>query len=208
MKTAYETSTKTEKMDAFIRNENEITPSRIYSIVNEVFDINLVEISQRYEEYNQLHNGSSASLHTKIQRLDKKIEESGVLKNGALIRILINDVFGVNLDGISSIENSGITIYSKGQWISQYPNDLFLLRTELGDVDVTISTTPYFYELTRTNKIPVSMQRSLGALGYTYNKEKNILYYKNPVNQSVPDSFKGQTMGAILETIKTEYQNL
>ncbi|TDL31388.1 hypothetical protein E2R51_13545 [Jeotgalibacillus sp. S-D1] len=208
MNTLFETLTKAEKMDSLITNETKVTPSRIYSIVNQVFNINLVEISHRYEEYNPLADESPTPSLPKIQLLDRKIEENEVHKNGPLVRTLINDVFGVNLGGISSLENSGISIYSKGQWICQSPNDLFIVQTELGDVDVTILPTPYFYEYTESKNISESMQHSLGTLGYTYIKEKDILYYKNPINKSVPDSFKGQTMGAVMKIIKEDYTNL
>lgn len=60
------------------------------------------------------------------------------------IRVAINLIFGTNLDGISSLENSKIGLFSKGQWINKSDEALFVVQTSDDDVDVRIYPTEYF----------------------------------------------------------------
>lgn len=85
--------------------------------------------------------------------------------------------------------------------------DLLVLESSLDDVDVSIYTTPYFKEVTGSDQLPESLKTKLMSLGFTYNEEANLLYYRNPTGESVPDAFKGQVMGILLGTISAEYKN-
>lgn len=144
---------------------------------------------------------------TKNEVMDRYTKEQDYSLTGAEIRILINQIFGVNLSGISTLEYRQLAISSKGQWIVKSDQDLFVLESSLDDVDVSIYTTPYFKSLTGSGQLPESLKTKLMNLGFTYVEETNLLYYKNPTGESVPDAFKGQVMGILIGTIVTEYQN-
>jgi hypothetical protein len=144
---------------------------------------------------------------SKNKVMDRYIKENGYSLTGAENRKLINQIFGVNLDGISTLEHSQLAIQSKGQWILKSDTDLFILASSLDDVDVSVYATDYFEEVTGSSQLPESLKTNLINLGFTYNEELNLLYYKNPTNESVPDAFKGQVLGIIVRTIMTEYKN-
>lgn len=144
---------------------------------------------------------------TKNEVMDRYMKEQDYALTGAESRILINQIFGVNLAGISTLEHMQLAVSSKGQWIVKSDQDLFVLESSLDDVDVSIYTTPYFKEVTGSDQLPDSLKTKLMDLGFTYNEEADLLYYKNPTGESVPDAFKGQVMGILIGTIVTEYKN-
>lgn len=143
----------------------------------------------------------------KKEVMDRYIREHGYSLNGAQIRVLINQVFGVNLDGISTLEHSQLAISSKGQWILRSDTDLFILESSLDDVAVSVYATSYFEMVTGSKQLPESLKAKLMNLGFTYYPETELLYYENPTGESVPDAFKGQVLGSIVGTIMTEYKN-
>ena len=143
----------------------------------------------------------------KNEVMDRYIKDRDYSLTGAENRILINQIFGVNLSGISNLEYMQIAISSKGQWIVRSDRDLFVLESSLDDVDVSIYTTPYFKRVTGSGQLPESLKNNLMSIGFTYNEEANLLYYKNPTGESVPDAFKGRVMGILINTIVTEYKN-
>lgn len=144
---------------------------------------------------------------TKNEVMDRYMKEQDYALTGAESRILINQIFGVNLAGISTLEHMQLAVSSKGQWIVKSDQDLFVLESSLDDVDVSIYTTPYFKEVTGSDQLPDSLKTKLMDLGFTYNEEADLLYYKNPKGESVSDAFKGQVMGILIGTIVTEYKN-
>jgi len=143
----------------------------------------------------------------KNEVMDRYIKEHGDSLTGAESRMLINQIFGVNLAGISTLEYMQLAVSSKGQWIVKSDSDLFVLESSLDDVDVSIYTTPYFKEMTGSEQLPESLKSKLMTIGFTYNEEENLLYYKNPTGESVPDAFKGQVMGILIGTIVADYKN-
>lgn len=143
----------------------------------------------------------------KNEVMDRYIKEHDSKLNGAQNRVLVNQIFGVNLDGISTLEHAQLAISSKGQWILKSDADLFILKSSLDDVDVSVYATAYFEQLTGSKQLPESLKTKLMNLGFTYNEETGILYYINPTGESVPDAFKGQVLGIIVGTIKAEYKN-
>jgi hypothetical protein len=145
---------------------------------------------------------------SKVEVMDLYLEYYGKKIEGPEIRRVINQIFGVNLDGISSLEGSGVSIFSKNQWISQYDNDLFVVHTGLTDVDVWVYPTEYFTEQTGLTELPTGLQNGLMALGFEYSEEKGTLYYANPTGESVPDQFKGHTLGTIIGFINGNYKDL
>ena len=144
---------------------------------------------------------------TKNAVMDRHIKECDYQLSGAKNRDLINQIFGVNLNGISSLERAQLAISSKGQWIVKSDTDLFILESSLDDVDVSVYVTPYFEQVTGSSELPASLVEKLTKMGFTYIEESQVLYYKDPNNQSVPDAFKGQVLGTILGVIHTEYKN-
>lgn len=144
---------------------------------------------------------------TKNAVMDRYIKEHDYSLSGAQNRLLINQIFGVNLNGISTLERAQLAISSKGQWIVKSDTDLFILESSLDDVDVSVYVTPYFEQVTGSSALPASLVKSLTGMGFTYIEESQVLYYKDPNNQSVPDAFKGRVLGTILGVINTEYKN-
>ncbi|WP_262499785.1 hypothetical protein [Planococcus sp. ANT_H30] len=142
----------------------------------------------------------------KNEVMDRYIKEHDYALTGATNRTLINEIYGVNLEGISGLEYLQIAIYSKGQWIIKSDQDLFMLTSSLDDVDVSISTTPYFKKVTGSDQLPPSLKSQFLAMGFTYVEETNLLYYKDPAGHSVPDQFKGQVIGLLAKTVVTQYQ--
>lgn len=159
-------------------------------------------------------DASSIELDEKIMSMEKNevmdryIEVHDYSLTGAENRVLINKVFGVNLDGISGIEHGRISIYSKGQWILQNDTDLIRLISSNDDVEITVEPTDFFIQSTGSTQLPDTLIQKLTNLGYTHVEGTNAYYYKNPTGESIPDALKGQTMGAIITTIQTQYSNL
>ncbi|UOQ91736.1 hypothetical protein MUO14_14435 [Halobacillus shinanisalinarum] len=100
-------------------------------------------------------------------------------------------------------------MYSKGQWMTQQPTDLFVVSTGPEDIDVKIYPSEYFIRKTGLTAIPYELEKKLKSLGYQEDqKQKGALYYYNPTHTAVTNSFKKQTMGAIAETVQKNYHNL
>ena len=138
---------------------------------------------------------------SKNEVMDRYIKQQDYALSGAQASLLINQIFGVNLVGISGLEGKQLAISSKGQWIVKSDRDLFILESSLDDVDVSIYAGPYLQEVTGGSELPAPLIAKLTELGFTYNETEQLLYYKNPTGESVPDAFKGQLIGILLGTI-------
>ncbi|AIY04557.1 hypothetical protein Plano_0592 [Planococcus sp. PAMC 21323] len=143
---------------------------------------------------------------SKNKVMDRYLKVHGYVLTGAESRKLINYIYGVDLEGISKLEYLQIAIYSKGQWIIKSDKDLFLLKSSLDDVAVSIETTPYFKELTGSDQLPASLKSKFLEMGFTYKEDTNLLYYKDPAGKSVSDEFKGLVMGHLIQTVMTQNQ--
>lgn len=135
---------------------------------------------------------------SKNEVMDRYIKQSNYALTGAQLSLLVNQIFGVNLMGISSLEGKQLAINSKGQWIVKGEQDLVLLESSLDDVDVFVYAGPYLEELTGTKALPEELIVKLTAIGFVYQEENDRLYYRNPTGESVPDAFKGQVIGILL----------
>lgn len=220
---------KTEVMDNYLTSfGKKVKGNEVRQAVEEIFDIDLnyvsemgygsklaiypaavmesLRVSLNEEPNSTLQDGRIMDM-AKNEVMDRYMKEHDYSLTGAENRILINQIFGVNLAGISTLEHMQLAVSSKGQWIVRSDRDLFVLESSLDDVDVSIYTTPYFNEVTGSDQLPESLKNKLMNLGFTYNEEANLLYYKNPTGESVPDVFKGQVMGILIGTIMTEYKN-
>ncbi|WP_236015678.1 hypothetical protein [Planococcus soli] len=224
-----ETMPKVKVMDYYLASfGKKVKGQEVRLAVEEIFDIDLnyvskmdygsklaiyppavmesLRVSLNEEPKSTLQDARIMAM-TKNQVMDRYIKERDYSLTGEESRTLINQIFGVNLSGISNLEYMQIAISSKGQWIVKSDKDLFVLESSLDDVDVSIYTTPYFKSVTGSDQLPESLKNKLANIGFTYNEETNLLYYKNPTGESVPDAFKGQVIGILIGTIVTEYKN-
>jgi hypothetical protein len=144
----------------------------------------------------------------KAEVMDRYIEVHDYALTGAENRVVINQIFGMNLDGISGLEHAQLSIQSKGQWVIQNDNDLFVISSSLDDVSLFVGTTDYFKEQTGLTGLPESLIVKLINSGFVYDEASGNYTYTNPTGESAPDAFKGQTIGAILTIINTEFPEL
>lgn len=197
---------KVDLMDKYLDScQGEITSSEICSIVQSIFGFDLETKPVLSKEGDQ---DSPPTETTAKLAIDLGIEPYGKNISGSEIRKIINEIFSINLDAISSLDGSRISLYSKEQWVTQQEHDLFVVHTGVGDIDVKIFPTAYFTEKTGLTELPEELKQSLTSLGYYYNDKIGSFYYSNPSGEATPDSFKGQTIGAILKFIHQSYQNL
>lgn len=213
--------TKAQLMDAYLTSfSGKITGDVIHDVVGHIFGMdldNVVLLSGGDKEtsaavQNRLPEEAGQG-HIPLPRavIDSRLAAFGKRIAGPEIRVMLNHLFGVNLDAISALENAKISLYSKGQWIVKHDHDLFVVSTGEGDVDVQVYPTSYFIERTGTTELPEDLQHALMGLGYCKrqeSRENEGLYYASPDGQAVPDAFKGQTMGAIMATIRSSFAHL
>jgi hypothetical protein len=141
----------------------------------------------------------------KAEVMDRYIEVHEYSLSYAEIRLLINQIFGVNLDGISGLENSRLSIFSKGQWITHSDLDLFYIHTSNDDSSLDAGKTELNKKKSGSAELPESLKQKLINFGFTYKDETGIASFSNPTGESVPDSLKGQIINAIVTTIQAEY---
>jgi hypothetical protein len=218
-----ESMPKVEVMDEYIKSfGNKVRGEEIRAAVKEIFGADLNYTSEKnYGSQLSKYNDSvmeslrislnvdsnSSELDTQIMAMtknevmDRYIEVHDYSLTGAQSRVLINQIFGVNLDGISSLEHSKVSIYSKGQWILQSDTDLLIVSSSLDDVELYVATTNYFEETSGSKQFPESLKQNLISIGFSYDADLNQYVYRNPTNESVPDAFKGQVLGSVLGTI-------
>ena len=56
--------------------------------------------------------------------------------------------------------------------------------------------------------LPDDLQHALANLGFHYDEKMRGSYFANANGQAVPDKFKGQTFGAIIEVINRLYSHI
>ena len=217
--TAKTNMSKVEVMDKYLESSSKLKGKEVRAIVKDVFGADLNYISEKnygsklsiydvsiMESLRISLNGDSNSTELDAQIMDmpknevmnRFIEVNDSSLTGAQIRVLINQIFGVNLDGISGLEHLSISIYSKGLWILQKDTDLFIVSSSLDDVELYVSSTEYFEETTGSNQLPESLKQNLISIGFSYDAELDQFVYRNSTNESVPDAFKGQVVGSVV----------
>lgn len=194
---------KVEILDNNIENEKNISSIEIYRIVKSIFGFDLDSISVLLNE-----DDSKSGFQSRKQLIDSYLQQRENKVTAIEIRTIINDIFGINLQAISALEGARISLYSKGQWVLQDEKDLFAVYTGTDDIDVSIYPTNYFVERTGLKELPSDLKDSLRNLGYYYNEKIERYYFTNPTGEAVPDSFKGQTIGAIIHSIKNSFLNI
>ncbi|MCM3409943.1 hypothetical protein [Metabacillus litoralis] len=221
-----ENMSKVNAMDTYIRSfPKDLTGSKVREIVHQIYKIDLDAISDlgagtkqsvypdqitsRIKQIVDVEDIDSYICNlSKSEVMDLYLESYHYELAPSDIRVAINLIFGTNLDGISTLENSGIGLFSKGQWINQSNEDLFVVHTSDDDVDVKIYPTDYYKKSTGLDELPSELQESLKKLGYSFNEEIGAYYYADPDGQSVPDYFKGQTLGLLTRFISNNYSEL
>ena len=177
--------TKAETMDNLIAsNEKGVSSTEILNIIYRVFKLDLED--------------STLDLPVLPRAaIDAYLEHGGNEVTGAEIRKMINQTLAINLDALSALEGSKISLYSKNQWMVQHEKDLFAVHTGTGDIDARILPTNYFIEQTGSGELPIELINDLISLGFYFEENNGSYYYSNPTGEPVPDAFKGQTMMAI-----------
>jgi len=199
---------KVDRMDEYLNAyKGEITSSVICSVVKDVFEFDLETKPVLSKEWLEAENPPS-SKNIAITAINASIVQYGKAISGTQIRLMINDIFGINLDAISALEESRISLFSKEQWVVQHERDLFLVHTGIGDIDVKILPTNYFTQQTGLTALPEELQQALAPLGFYYDENVGSFYYANPTGEAIQDSFKGQTIGTILKVIHQYYPNI
>ncbi|MCQ6277139.1 hypothetical protein JMM81_19885 [Bacillus sp. V3B] len=200
---------KAAMMDKYLDSYGKtISSSIICEVVNSIFGMNLDEapILTKVDTVEGLSSTGDKLMSRLV--IDSHLKQSGEEITGVNIRGMINEIFGVNLEAISSLEGARISLYSKDQWVVHQEKDLFVVHTGTGDVDVKIYPTTYFTEQTGVAELPTDLQHLLIALGYSYNEGIGRYYFSNPTGEAVPDAFKGQTIAAISKVIQQSFSNL
>ncbi|MGM0876168.1 MAG: hypothetical protein ACQEWV_15705 [Bacillota bacterium] len=218
--------TKVDVLDKYIEHsEIKITGLMFREAVFQVFGINLNRISEEGEGAklfiypNEIMVGVRKALKIEIQSNEtddkimslKKAEVMDLFFDTYNIYIysdmlrIVNLIYGINLSGISSLEHSRISLFSKSQWIVHNDTDLFVVYTGTGDIDVKVYPTPQYTKLTGLSELPPELHEALLILGFWYQEETGAFYYRNQNGETVPDSFKGQTLSAIKSVIGKKF---
>ena len=198
-------STKAEQMDERVENENKLTAASVERIVSEIFGISLQSIAADPKAPGARRSHPVFAAWTeqeweaagKEELLDYALLHLPSAPSGETVRQVINDVYRVNLSGISALEASTFSLFSKGTWIKQNENDLFVLNTGSTDTEVTVSVTEHFIRQMGAGELPAGLCRELEALGFVYIPEKNQLNYSSSDGRPVDDIFKKKTIGAL-----------
>jgi hypothetical protein len=74
-------------------------------------------------------------------------------------------------------------------------------------VELYVTATETFEEISGSDELPEKLKQTLISYGFTYESDQHRFVFRNPTDESVPDAIKGQVLGAVLETIQTEYTN-
>jgi hypothetical protein len=139
---------------------------------------------------------------SKNEVLDRVLKSSGFQMTGWEVRRIINHIYGINLDGISALENSGISIFSKGQWIIRSSRDLFVIASSPDDVEIYVFTAPFYRKYYGQRGIPKTLAQDLEKLEFVYDKTHGHYKWFNPTGESAPDVFKTEAISSLLKEIK------
>lgn len=198
-------STKAAQMDRRVENENQLTAASVERLVSEIFGISLQSIAADPKAPGARGSHPVFAAWTtqeweaagKEELLDYALARLPAASSGETVRQIINDIYRVNLSGISALEASTFSLFSKGKWIKQNENDLFVLNTGSTDTEVSVSVTERFGRETGSRELPAGLCRELEALGFVYTPLKNQLNYSSPDGRPVDDVFKKKTIEAL-----------
>src|SRR5690606_17166786 len=180
------TMRKIDRMDTYLESFGEkVKGDEVRKAVLAVFNIDLDYVSlhnygnkltsydpaimKTLRDYKKLTDAEIMKL-PKAKVMDAYIKAHDYALTGAEHRVLINQILGVNLDGISSVEGLQLGINSKGTWIIKTPTDMIVISSSLDDVELYVYTTPYWEQVTGTNEVPNSLKQYLIDNGFTYDE--------------------------------------
>jgi hypothetical protein len=209
-------ASKVERLDQRLA---ELSPKNIgeqvRKLVIEIYGIDLQVVSDknvgkqaRYRETlvtellmaNSRYSREAVHTLSKVEFLIEYLNSTGE-RSPERIRELINDIFGINLYGISSLEGKGLALYSKGQWLVKGEQDLFILHTSASDEEVWIYPTEYFQHRRDDQLWPESFKHRLETLGFVFDDERKAYSYREPTGASIPNDFKVTSTQSVLEEI-------
>jgi hypothetical protein len=213
---------KAEVMDKYLEELNgKKTGPRIRDAVDRIFEIDIDYVSKNnygntlssYEKSimqdvrasfqldpeSEMRDGQIMELK-KNQVMDRVVRQRGDV-DGAEARVIINQIFGINLNGISGLEGAQLGIFSKGQWIIKSENDLFIISSSTDDVELYVYATDYYEEKFGTYELPESLKRELERLEFVYDADKKQYTWINPTGESAPDVFKTEAIGYMMAAI-------
>lgn len=198
---------KVATMDHYLTSQGkEISSSIVCEVVKKVFEIDLEQAPiLNMSKAIDLQPNNELTVKVIIDTYIKHFKET---TTGEGLRQFINEVFGVNLNAISALDEARISIYSKNQWIVQNEQDLFIIHTCNKDVDVKILPTSYFKKKTKIEGIPNNLQELLKELGYSYDRNEGSCNYSNPSGKAIADTFKGKTIEVVRKVIQESYSNI
>lgn len=191
-----EMSSKAKRMDEILSlSDQNISYESICETVYQAFGIQLDDVPVLDEKVAEFASTSRAAIELTLQLHEQQM-------TGKDVRNMLNQIFGINLDGISSLEGERISLYSKGQWMTKHNADIIEVKTGIKDVDVHVGPTDYFASQTPNYMLLEALGNKLSELGYQQKEHAEVYYYTNHNGEPVSDAFKGKTMKAIIEVIR------
>ena len=178
---------KAQKMDQLLA-EQELSVDAVFQVVHEVFGFDLDKVPLVLP-----------TNHSSREVVAEKLIQQDAKPTGQQIRAFINELFSVNLEALSALEGAGLSLYAKGRWVIEEPTDCFVIYSEIGDRVTRVFTTTYYAHSTGTSSAPVALQETLQSMGYTADTTASSFYFES--DTAVPDAFKGQTIGAVLQNM-------
>lgn len=180
---------KAERMDEALKTYGtQLTSNELFPLIHEIFGMDLDQVPL-------LQASSQKARHVVDQELTQR---QGNL-TGKGIRQFINELFGVNLEALSALEGAGISLYAKRRWVIAEQADCCVVYSGDGDRIARVFITPVYYERTGRLSAPDAMVDAFLKMGYIANSSHSSFYYETEEDAPVPDAFKGQTIGTLLQ---------
>lgn len=180
---------KAERMDEALKPYGtKLTSNELFLVIREIYGMDLDQIPLL-----------QASPQKARDVVDRELTRRRGELTGKAIRQFINELFGVNLEALSALEGAGISLYAKRRWVIAEPTDCFVVYSGDGDRIARVFVTPVYNERTGRISAPDAMVEAFLKMGYIANSSHSSFYYESAEYAPVPDAFKGQTIGALLQ---------
>ncbi|MFC7365076.1 MULTISPECIES: hypothetical protein [Bhargavaea] len=133
---------------------------------------------------------------TNREMLSEELRKLPALDVEHLCPLLLH-MFGTNLQGIVSIEQSRISIRSKENWVKRHEGDLVMITGGFEDLDVLVTPTEEFMTVNGNEYLPEELLMRLIEIGYE--NRNGHAFYADPEGRPVADDFKTMTIRTITE---------
>ncbi|THF74141.1 hypothetical protein [Cohnella fermenti] len=192
---------QTERMDRWLiaASEHKLNADNIIRLIKLVFRIDVGGLP---------FSPSGESAREIIRNYMDLCRSESVPLSGAGLRATLNLALGVNLDALSALEGSRISIYSKNQWMIRQETDLFIVHTGAQDIDVRIYPTPFFWMSYTGDSLPDEYMTDMLLLGYDFDEDSSSHFYRNPTGGPVDDAFKGRTIQILRRALAGVFSRL